>query len=598
MPPKKKAFRLRRQRMQEYTNEVDSETGLSRAKLASLKAHAPKDVRDVADSLVNLSSDTLSRERRTAVFETEDKWRRVRRTLEGEDGNPIISAYRLEQLKKLEIQIKHNDPNGQKKLGQLSRLGDSLALATRDIAATRYSAKDKVRTAERRLEALNLDYQKLANNHKDLQAKFAKLESKKGLTAELKKVNAKLQRSHTAVQSLKGRLRHPESFLTSELVKNFIDRRLRPTAVKWSLSVMVESSKLRKYGVSANVLPKVCIRGDGSVWDNRFEDFEYDPETFDITELMGFHGPYSRYSRCTPMEVENPLEPIPVFVGPFADILRTAWVVLEPADFNELIDGITVGCKVALERHIKWYAEWQRLPHSVGRILLAESVGPAYARAFLFTFFREETNKHLLESEGRRGYVPTLQQLIFEFYLKADVASAGPQGPNTFKLKELMAVSRSLFLEVIRYGFPQSPEDMVVGPLLEKWACLYIFPLYVLTQQIEGDFNRIDNVSQKNMTVRSINSVMVGCGVNSVDVNMGAGDLTAARAAARQHREEAKFKGQAEELRDVQKHLAAVEERKRKAADLARQREAAEVAREVRQVCAKCFETHKRLIST
>ncbi|KAK3269227.1 hypothetical protein CYMTET_22320, partial [Cymbomonas tetramitiformis] len=257
MPPKKKAFRLRRQRMQEYTNEVDSETGLSRAKLASLKAHAPKDVRDVADSLVNLSSDTLSRERRTAVFETEDKWRRVRRTLEGEDGNPIISAYRLEQLKKLEIQIKHNDPNGQKKLGQLSRLGDSLALATRDIAATRYSAKDKVRTAERRLEALNLDYQKLANNHKDLQAKFAKLESKKGLTAELKKVNAKLQRSHTAVQSLKGRLRHPESFLTSELVKNFIDRRLRPTAVKWILSVMVESSKLRKYGVSANVLPKI-----------------------------------------------------------------------------------------------------------------------------------------------------------------------------------------------------------------------------------------------------------------------------------------------------------------------------------------------------
>ncbi|KAK3260441.1 hypothetical protein CYMTET_30596 [Cymbomonas tetramitiformis] len=113
-------------------------------------------------------------------------------------------------------------------------------------------------------------------------------------------------------------------------------------------------------------------------------------------------------------------------------------------------------------------------------------------------------------------YVPSLQQLLFEHYLKRDVANAGREPwetfvlhkpPNTFRLRELLGGHTEFLKEVVGYAYPHNEVDMQVGPLLEKWACMFIYNNYVLTQKIEGDFNRIDNSGHRNASVDTISAV-------------------------------------------------------------------------------------------
>ncbi|KAK3286664.1 hypothetical protein CYMTET_5790 [Cymbomonas tetramitiformis] len=354
------------------------------------------------------------------------------------------------------------------------------------------------------------------------------------------------------------------------------------------------------------------IRGDGRVCDDRFEDIDYDPATFEPEVLMGQAVQLS--SRTAG---DGELEPIPEFTGIFARELKLAWVVMEPTTFCEFFDSIMTGCRLSLQRHIKWYEEWQHLSHSVGRILLAETCGQAYARAFLNVFWAKSIGPPTLETNAsptwavisevrKRTYVPSLQQVLFEYYLEEDVCKAGRQPwehftlkspPNTFRLRELLSCDELLLKELVQYAFPSDENEMAVGPLLEKWGCIFVFTPYVLTQQIEGDFNRIDNTGHKNASVETISAVVVGSGINSIDIDTNADAIKNARKVVRERKKESKLEQDAMHLRDVQTHVTKVKAKQLDAIEKARKREAAEVARAVKELCGSCAQAKRRVVN-
>ncbi|KAK3274061.1 hypothetical protein CYMTET_17730 [Cymbomonas tetramitiformis] len=340
----------------------------------------------------------------------------------------------------------------------------------------------------------------------------------------------------------------------------------------------------------------------GLVWDERFEDNDYDPATFDPANLVGepkvlIDIPSERGS------LKESLRPVSEFTGLLSGVLKLAWVALPPKAFDDLFDGVMAGCRLSLQRHIKWYEEWQRLPHSIGRILLVETTGPAYARAFLNVFFKHRVHVH------SEGHVPTLQQVLFQHYLTVDKRGAAKAKhlqphltgisavPNTFRLRELLAHDPDFFEELVRYAYPSTEEDMVVGPLLEKWGCTFVYIHYVLTQQIEGDFSRVNHTAHKNMTMSTISAVNVGHGINSIKVDPSKEVVKAARKAVNEAKPDMKCEADAMHLLEVEKFLAEEKEKTLARLEKARSREAAETANQVKEVCGKCFATKKRVVN-
>ncbi|KAK3247436.1 hypothetical protein CYMTET_43066 [Cymbomonas tetramitiformis] len=393
---------------------------------------------------------------------------------------------------------------------------------------------------------------------------------------------------------------------------------------KTSTVLVVNSAGRRPYFMQVSKTPGTwewpaghpVIQGDGRVWDPQFEDMDYDPASFDCSLLTGEPPAALRDMRRGVPESEE-LQPVPNFGGIYGHVLKLAWLVLGPAHFNDLFDGIMSGCRLSLQRHIKWYEEWQHLPHSMGQILLAESCGPTFARAFLNVFFVNRVGPPTLEASltdtwmvvneiREKRYVPSAQQAVFEHFLQADVDKAGrlpwehfvwSTPPNTFRLLELMSSCIALLQEVVLYAYPSSEEDMVVGPLLEKWACMFIFNHYVLTQQIEGDFNRIDNTGHRLASVDTISAVNVGYGVNSIEIAPNADGVKAARKVVREKKVKRKLETDAMHLREVEKHIDQVKVKRLAVIEKARKLEAAEVARTVKELCSACTQTKKRIVN-
>ncbi|KAK3287755.1 hypothetical protein CYMTET_4747 [Cymbomonas tetramitiformis] len=137
-------------------------------------------------------------------------------------------------------------------LGRMSRLKDC-------YAAHQEKRRDEVEGARLSTQYTNRRADNAFAQVEKAEARAAKAEAladnsaaraeATALAVQVQQQKVKLEKANKGRQTLKGRLRQIASRMTPVMVKNFIDKKLRPGKAVWSFEVMSESARMRNHGL-------------------------------------------------------------------------------------------------------------------------------------------------------------------------------------------------------------------------------------------------------------------------------------------------------------------------------------------------------------